>query len=187
MSPVPSSNPFTALTPFDEKDPQLLNAVIEAPKGSRNKFDFDPERGVFYLGGVLPAGAVFPFDFGFVPGTMGEDGDPLDIVVLTDEGSLAFAGCLVHVRLLGVIEATQGKPGEKAGRNDRFIGVAAKSRTNAALSSLRDVPDEIVKDVEHFFRSYNAAKGIEFKPFKRGGPEEARALIGKGIRKARSK
>lgn len=177
-------SPFASLPPFDEKDPQLVNAVIEAPKGSRNKFDFDPERGLFYLGGVLPAGAVFPYDFGFVPGTLGADGDPLDVLVLTDEGSLAFAGCLVAVRLLGAIRAEQGAPEEGSERNDRLIGVAHTSRTCRDLQTLDDVPAEIVKDIEHFFFSYNAAKGVEFKALGRCGPAEARAMVEEGQRKA---
>jgi inorganic pyrophosphatase len=184
MSSVsPPYHPFASLRAFDERDAQLLNAVIEAPKGSRNKFDFDPQRGLFYLGGVLPAGSVFPFDFGFVPATLGEDGDPLDIVVLTDEGSQAFAGCLVAVRLLGALEAEQGKKGEKMLRNDRLIGAAAKSRTYGEARSLDDVPGQIVQDIEHFFCSYNVAKGVEFKPLGRCGPQRARELVEEGQKK----
>ena len=182
MSRLPS-HPFADLHAFDDQDPQLLNAVIEAPKGSRNKFDFDPERGFFYLGGVLPAGAVFPFDFGFVPATLGEDGDPLDIVVVTDDGSEAFAGCLVAVRLMGAIKANQGRTEEKSDRNDRLVGVANKSHPFSEARSLDDLPGNIVKDIEHFFCSYNAAKGIEFEPIGRCGPQEAHALVEAGIKK----
>ena len=80
-----------------------LNVVVETPKGSRNKYNYDEKLGLFKLGGVLPAGAFFPFDFGFVPATVGGDGDPLDVLVLMDEP--AFTGCLVESRLLGVVEA----------------------------------------------------------------------------------
>src|SRR5919199_1807176 len=107
------------------KDDEELNVIIETPKGSRNKFDYDEELGLFKLGGVLPAGASFPFDFGFLPATRGGDGDPLDVLVLMDEP--AFAGCLVTVRLLGVIEAEQTE-GDATTRNDRLIAVAATSR-----------------------------------------------------------
>src|SRR5215216_4797853 len=92
------------LDPFDE-DGTDLHVIIETPKGSRNKFNYDGARALFKLGGVLPAGAVFPFDFGFVPSTVGGDGDPLDVLVLMDEP--AFAGCLVRTRLVGVVEAEQ--------------------------------------------------------------------------------
>src|SRR5215208_2924264 len=86
-------------------DDDELNVVIETPKGSRNKYNYDEKLGLFRLGGVLTSGASFPFDFGFVPSTVGGDGDPLDVLVLMDEP--AFAGCLVRTRLVGVIEAEQ--------------------------------------------------------------------------------
>ena len=75
--------------------------VIETPKGSPNKLAFEPRYGTFVLKGVLPAGAVFPFDFGFVPSTRAEDGDPLDVLVLMD--APVFPGCIVPSRLVGVI------------------------------------------------------------------------------------
>jgi inorganic pyrophosphatase len=84
--------------------------VIETPKGSPNKFAFEPRFGTFVLKGVLPAGAVFPFDFGFVPSTRAEDGDPVDVLVLMD--APAFPGCVVPSRLVGVIEAEQTEGGK---------------------------------------------------------------------------
>jgi len=81
-----------ALGPFDDETKDL-NVIIESPKGCRNKYTFDEQKDLFVLSGVLPVGAVFPFDFGFIPGTTGGDGDPLDVLVLMDEP--AFTGCLV--------------------------------------------------------------------------------------------
>src|ERR1700681_3262184 len=75
---------------FDSKK-SICRAIIETPKGCRNKFDYDPESGLFMLGGLLPEGMLFPFDFGFVPSTLGEDGDPLDVLVLMD--APADVGC----------------------------------------------------------------------------------------------
>lgn len=80
-------------------------AIIETPKNRRNKFDYDPETDLFKLGGLLPEGMMFPFDFGFIPGTLGGDGDPLDVMVLMDEP--AHVGCLMDVRIIGAIEAKQ--------------------------------------------------------------------------------
>src|SRR5215208_6835365 len=102
-----SSN-LNSLSAFDNES-QDLNVVIETPKGNRNKFKYDEQRGLFKLGGVLPRGAVFPFDFGFIPSTLGGDGDPLDVLILMDEP--AFTGCLVPSNLLGVIEAEQTEDG----------------------------------------------------------------------------
>src|SRR3954468_8353415 len=105
------------LSPFPEKG--VLRAVIETPKGSRNKFDYDPKEKVFSLAKVLPQGLVFPYDFGFIPQTKGEDGDPLDVLVLLSEP--VPAGCVVDCRLIGAILATQRENHGKPIRNDRFI------------------------------------------------------------------
>src|SRR5687767_782444 len=97
---------FDKLASFNEEN-GFLNVIVETPKGSRNKYNFDFELGLFRLKKVLPAGAVFPFDFGFIPSTCGDDGDPLDVLLLMDEP--AFAGCVVEARLLGAMEASQTK------------------------------------------------------------------------------
>ena len=149
--------------------------MIDTPKGSRNKFAWDEDLALFELGGVLPAGAVFPYDFGFIPNTRGEDGDALDVLVLMDEP--AFTGCLVVSRLLGVIEAEQTETDGKVERNDRLIAVAAKSRTHGHVRSLDQINDALVDEIEHFFVSYNAAKGKRFKPLSRSGPERAKQLV----------
>ena len=149
--------------------------MIDTPKGSRNKFAWDEELALFELRGVLPAGAVFPYDFGFIPNTRGEDGDALDVLVLMDEP--AFSGCLVVSRLLGVIEAEQTETDGKVERNDRLIAVAAKSRTHGHVKSLDQINDALVDEIEHFFVSYNAAKGKQFKPLDRSGPDRAKQLV----------
>src|ERR1051325_11774742 len=99
-----------------------LHVIIETPKGSRNKFNYDAGHDLFKLGGVLPAGAVFPFDFGFIPSTLGGDGDALDVLLLMDEP--AFPGCLIPARVIGAIEAKQTENG-KTERNDRLIAAAS--------------------------------------------------------------
>src|SRR5580658_9057617 len=106
----------TQLKPINKKD-GLLQVIVETPKGSRNKFAFDPEQEVFALKKVLPAGMTFPYDFGFIPSTRAEDGDPTDVLVLMDEP--AFPGILVTCRVIGVIEGEQGKK-KKGQRNDRI-------------------------------------------------------------------
>jgi inorganic pyrophosphatase len=147
-------------------DDDELNVVIETPKGSRNKYDYDEKTGLFRLGGVLTSGASFPFDFGFVPSTLGGDGDPLDVLVLMDEP--AFAGCLVRTRLVGVVEAEQTERDGETTRNDRLVGVA--------------VGPELLEEIEHFFVSYNQIKGKEFKPLGRFGPRKALGLVEEGAK-----
>lgn len=174
---MPKSSPYDRIQTFDS---EVLNVVIETPQGSRNKYDFDPKIGIFKLGGVLPAGAVFPFNFGFAPQTLGEDGDPLDVLVLMDEP--AFAGCLVPSRILGAIEAEQTE-NEKTGRNDRLIAVADNSRNHKGVISLNQLNPNLLDEIEHFFKSYNEIKGKKFKVLRRSDAIEARKSIEDGIRK----
>jgi inorganic pyrophosphatase len=110
----------TRLKPRDVDHKQLLRVVIETPKGSRNKFAFNPDDHIFELKKVLPAGMTFPYDFGFVPSTEADDGDPVDVLVLMDEP--AFPGCVLSCRPIGVIEGEQGH-GKGKQRNDRIIAV----------------------------------------------------------------
>lgn len=134
------------LGPFD-KESGCVNAIIDTPKGSRNKFKFDERLGLFRLGGALPIGAVFPFDFGYVPATQGDDGDPLDVLILMDEP--AFTGCLVAAKLIGVIEANQTEDGVTT-RNDRLIAVAAASRNHSHIRFLGDLNTNLVHEIEQF-------------------------------------
>jgi inorganic pyrophosphatase len=134
---------------------------------------------------VLPSGASFPFDFGFLPSTLGEDGDPLDVLVLMDEA--AFAGCLVPVRLLGVVEAEQTERDGNTMRNDRFIAVACNDRGHQDLHQLNDLPPNLMDEIEHFFVSYNMIKGKHFQPLARSGPERALELLQAGQQRQKAK
>lgn len=151
--------------------------VIETPKGSRNKFAYDPKTELIQLKGVLPEGSSFPYDFGFVPSTTGEDGDPLDVLVLMD--APAFPGCLLEARLLGAIEAEQTQDG-RTERNDRLLAVAATSRQHQHLRELTDLPEQLLHEIEHFFKSYNEQKGVEFKVLGRADAAQAAQLVAAG-------
>lgn len=170
---------LTKLSSFDA-DTKDLNVIIETPKGSRNKYDFDKELKLFKLGGVLPAGHSFPFDFGFIPQTLGGDGDPIDVLLLMDES--AFSGCLIKARLIGVIEAEQTETNGKVERNDRLIAVASESRVLAHVKSLDDLNDALVDEIEHFFISYNEAKDKKFEPRGRFGARKAKNLVEEAIK-----
>src|SRR6202046_48058 len=119
----------TKLKPVDKKD-GILQVIVETPKGSRNKFAFDPEQGIFALKAVLPAGMVFPYDFGFLPQTLAPDGDPMDVLLLMDEP--AFPGCAVRARLIGIIQGEQIE-GKKKTRNDRVLAVAEANHMYANI------------------------------------------------------
>lgn len=171
------------LAPFDE-DSGHVNAMVETPKGSRNKFNYDQKLGLFRLGGALPLGTVFPFDFGYIPSTTGGDGDPLDILILMDDP--AFTGCLVPAKLIGVIEANQTE-GKKTTRNDRLIAVAADSRNHSHVRFLGDLNNNLVHEIERFFVSYNETKGKKFEIAGRHGPERATKLIDLAAKNFRNK
>lgn len=160
----------------------VVNVIIETPRGSRHKFDFDSQRALFKLAGTLPAGHTFPFDFGFVPSTIGGDGDPLDVLVLMDEP--AFAGCLVEARLIGVIEAEQTQDDETTS-NDRLIAVVENSRNHRDVRSLGDLHGNTLDEIEHFFIAYNGGKGKEFKPTGRGDAARAREIVEAGRKRER--
>jgi inorganic pyrophosphatase len=176
------SSPIGRLEPDVRKN--AVRVVIETPKHGRNKFAFDPEIQAFTLSAVLPVGASFPFDFGFIPKTKGGDGDPLDVLLLMDEP--AFPGCVVEVRLVGVIEATQTQKGKKI-RNDRLVGIAAESHLHRNIKTLGDVDPHLLDQIEKFFEDYNEQKGERFEPKGRHGPKRARAILEEGLRAARGK
>lgn len=156
----------------------LCKVIIETPKGRRNKFDYDPEYQLFALGGLLAEGLAFPFDFGFIPSTLGEDGDPLDVMVLMDEP--AHVGCLLDVRLIGVIEAEQVE-GKKKIANNRLIAAAVHSYSHENITTIQDVNKSILDQVEEFFVSYNKSRKKVFKVTGRHGPKRAAQLLEGGI------
>jgi inorganic pyrophosphatase len=162
---------------------RVCQAIIETPKGSRNKFDYDPHSGLFMLGGLLPEGMMFPFDFGFIPSTLGEDGDPLDIMVLMD--APAHVGCLMEVRIIGVIMAEQVQDG-KTETNDRLLGVAVHSYDHENLESIGDVSKTLLDQVEEFFVSYNKQRGKKFIITGTGGPKKAIKFLKRGIKARKS-
>src|SRR5262249_8144157 len=150
--------------------------IVETPRNSRNKFKFDEETGLFELGSVLPAGAVFPYDFGFLPGTLAPDGDPLDVLLLMDAS--AFPGCRVRARLIGVIAAEQIEDGKKD-RNDRLVAVARDAHDYRDLQTLKDLSPNLLQELEHFFSSYNACRGKVFRLIGHRGPRRAKKVLKK--------
>src|SRR6202162_1908990 len=161
---------LSTLSPQLDVKRHVCRAIIETPKGCRNKFDYDPDSGLFMLGGLLPEGMMFPFDFGFIPSTLGEDGDPLDIMVLMD--APAHVGCLIEVRIIGIITAEQTEDG-KTESNDRLLGVAVHSYDHEDLKSIKEVSKTALAQVEEFFVSYNKQRGKKFKITGTGGPRKA--------------
>jgi inorganic pyrophosphatase len=169
------------LEPYDSKS-GALNVIIETARGSRSKYKYEHQTGGFMLHKVLPCGMVFPYDFGFIPSTTGDDGDPLDVLVLMDES--AFAGCRIPCRLVGVIEGEQSGDG-KTERNDRLVAVAFASHTHSDVQTIKDLNEHLLDEIEHFFSAYHDLDAENFKPLGRHGPNRAEKLVHKGAKRFR--
>lgn len=162
------------LKPLDSDDKKMLRVVVETPKGSRNKFAFNEKLHVFELKKVLPAGMTFPYDFGFVPSTEADDGDPTDVLVLMDEP--AFPGCVLTCRPIGVIEGEQsGKQGKE--RNDRIIAVERDAHSWAEVTSIDDLDKKFCRELEEFFVNYHKLSGNQYRVLGLKGPDQARKLV----------
>lgn len=154
---------------------QAITVIVETPKGSAEKFDYVPEFKAVKLSKIMPAGMIFPYDFGFIPHTKGEDGDPLDVLVLS--AFKTFPGCMMDCRLIGSIVAYQTeKDGERV-RNDRFIAVPTVSHLYGEIHSIEDLPQKIIEEIEHFFTAYNEISGKIFEPLEPMKAAEAYKLI----------
>src|SRR6266403_1498207 len=142
----------TRLTPTDADDNETIQVIIETPKGSRNKYAFDPRQKIYELKKVLPAGMAFPYDFGFVASTLADDGDPIDVLVLMDEP--AFPGCLLKCRIIGIIEGEQKSKTQKE-RNDRIVAVEQDNHSFADIKHINDLGDAFLIELEELFVNYH--------------------------------
>jgi inorganic pyrophosphatase len=172
----------TRLAAVDTDDADLTVVIIETPKGSRNKYAYDPQERIFALKKVLPAGMAFPYDFGFVPSTRGGDGDPLDVLVLMDEP--AFPGCKLSCRIVGVIEGEQGDK-KKTERNDRIVGVENGNHSYAHVKRIDDLGKRFERELEEFFVNYHRLSGMQYRILALKGPPAARRCIKQARKRAR--
>jgi len=154
-----------------------VDVVIETPKGSAQKYDYVPNTPFFKLKKILPSGMVFPYDFGFIPKTLGEDGDPLDVIVISEFHS--FPGIIIKCRVIGGIKAEQSEEegSKKMIRNDRFLAIPKCSNIFQHIEKMEDLPKQITNDLEEFFVDYNKLEGKRFKVLEKMGPKEAQRLI----------
>jgi inorganic pyrophosphatase len=164
-----------------DKHEPTHQVIIETPRNSRNKYKFNENTGRMKLSKVMPEGMMFPYDFGFIPGTQADDGDPLDVLVLSDEPM--FPGCEVECRLVGVIAAEQKEKGEEK-RNDRIVAVAAGSVLYGGVNELSDLEAAVLKQIEEFFTNYQKVRDIDFKVLERRGSQSASELVKRTSTKA---
>jgi inorganic pyrophosphatase len=142
-----------------------MHVIVETPKGSTIKYDYNIKFACYESGRMLPAGMAFPYDFGFIPGTKGEDGDPLDVIIYSSEPR--FTGCVVECRIIGGIKVLQHERNGNKVRNDRFIAVPVKDRNTHDITDISDITDMELTSLEQFFINYNAATGKKFIPLDR--------------------
>lgn len=140
--------------PSGERAPELVNAVIEVPGGSSNKYEYDHELGVFRLDRVLYSPMHYPGEYGFVPGTYAEDDDPLDILVLMNRPT--FTGAVVRARPLGFLEMSDEK-----GRDQKILAVPVDDPRYDANRHISSISPHRLREIEHFFRIYKELEGKE--------------------------
>ncbi|MBV8782756.1 MAG: inorganic diphosphatase [Gammaproteobacteria bacterium] len=164
---------YDKLVPYD-KDGEL-QVVVETPRGSAIKFDYDPKHAIFKVSRPLPLGVTFPFDFGFVPGTLAPDGDPVDALVLNELPT--FPGILICCRLLGMVEMTErtGKGKKKRETNNRLL--VRPDWSGGQLEEAGELTKAVRHEIEHFFVSTGFATGKEVKITGWCGPKKAAAYV----------
>jgi inorganic pyrophosphatase len=164
------------------KKTKTIPVIVETPQGTRSKVEFDYELGLLRLTRVLPAGMTFPLNFGSIPGTLADDGDPLDVLLFMRDP--VPSGTLLAARPIGVMEAEQTDDGETE-RNDRLFAVPAKDSSYGHLESVSAIDKRRRKEFERFFETYNSEDGKEFRPLGWFGPQRAFKLIERARRQYR--
>jgi inorganic pyrophosphatase len=153
-----------------------VNVFVEIPKDSQNKYEYDEDLGMIVLDRTLHSSVHYPTDYGFVPGTRGADGEPLDAMVMVDQST--FPGCLVEARIVGVlsIEFSKGHPEQK------LLGVPVREPRFAEYEDVSDVPGHLLKEIEHFFEVFKDLEGSDIGVLGWEGDQEAQELLEEAIR-----
>ena len=155
-------------------DKSCVYAVVETPRGSRAKLEFDPKLRVFTLSKPLLVGLTYPYDWGFIPSTKAEDGDPADVLIIHDAAT--YPGLVLRCKPVGVLEIMQTKKGKKE-RNDRIFVVPDRSPFEADLTDIRKLPKRAVAELEQFFEATDALEDKKLKFLGWRGPSKAIELI----------
>ncbi len=150
--------------------PELVRMIVEIPMGSANKVEYDGELGLFRLDRSLYSPMHYPGDYGFVPGTLAEDGDPLDVLTLVSEAS--FTGCLIEVRPIGVLNMMDREEGDQ-----KIIAVPTRNPRYDQIHTMDQVFPHVRRELEHFFSIYKELEGRVATTQGWGGPREARRDI----------
>ncbi len=139
-----------------EKAPSVINAIIEIPKDCKQKYELDKDSGLLKLDRFLYSAVHYPGDYGFVPQTLWEDGDPLDVIILTNRP--VYPMTLVSVRVIGVLRMVDDDE-----KDDKIIGVYDCDPRYAEYDGIKDIPKHIIAELKHFFETYKQLQGKECK------------------------
>lgn len=138
------------------KWPEIINVIVEIPKGSRNKFEYDKRNGVIKLNRVLYSSLYYPGDYGLIPRTHYEDGDPLDVIVMVQEPT--FPGCIMEARPVGIFMMQ-----DQGVHDDKVLAVPASDPLYAEIREIDDVAPHFLREVAHFFSVYKDLEGVRVK------------------------
>jgi inorganic pyrophosphatase len=155
--------------------PEVVHVVVEIPKRSRNKYEYDVESGLLKLDRVISSSLHYPGDYGFIPRTLHYDGDPLDVLVMTNEPT--FPGCLIEGRVLGIFHLI-----DKGERDDKILAVPNTDPLFGGYHQLDDVPSHFLREVEHFFSVYKDLERAHVEPEGWEGIAKAHQEIHEAIR-----
>lgn len=153
-------------------EPNSVEAVIEIPAGSRNKYEMDPKTGHIHLDRVLFSSVHYPADYGYIPGTISADGDPLDILVLVNEPT--FPGCRIKVRPIGVLLMRDEK-----GVDEKILGLPIADPRFKGMKDLKDIQKHWLVEIENFFNIYKELENKEIEVEGWRGAEEAFKILNK--------
>jgi inorganic pyrophosphatase len=156
--------------PIGDDAPRVVNAIVEIPKGSRNKYEYNMDLGVFQLDRVLYSSMHYPEAYGFIPSTLYDDGDPVDVLIVIDQP--LQTGIMIEVRPIGILKMQDEK-----GTDDKIISVAKGDPTYSTVREVKELPRHTLIEIEHFFTSYKELEGKRVKSFGWHGVAEARRAI----------
>lgn len=152
----------------------VVHALIEIPTGSRNKYEYDPDLDIVALDRTLYGAVHFPTEYGFVPGTRASDGDPLDILVMVEDPT--FPGCLLRVRLLGVLTID-----DDGGKEPKLLAVPVEEPRFATYDDIKDIPPHLLAEIENFFTIYTQLEGKKVKALGWQGAKQATKALDAAI------
>jgi inorganic pyrophosphatase len=160
--------------------PRVVHTIVEIPKGRRSKFEVDKKTGLIRLDRYLYSSSHYPGDYGFIPQTLAEDGDPLDVLVMVNEAT--FSGCLIEARVVGLFRM------KDHGVNDfKILGVPHSDPLFAEFQNLGDVPSHFLREVEHFFATYKQLEGTHVEPMGWATAQDAIAEVRASVERYRTK